>query len=186
MIIDIVLLVFLVSAFFIGFRKGAIHSIFAFLAFFFGIMLSLKFSHELAKYFNTVYNISSEFLPLICFLIIFLGVMIGTRILSAVLEKIINIAMLGIFNKLIGSLIWCFTFTLIFSTLLWLLNQVHLISPELKQSSRTYDTLITIAPLIIDGIAKIIPYFESLFDSMERMFDDLSNQNSTALVILLK
>ena len=179
MVIDIIFLVMLISGFLMGFRRGAIHSFFSFVALFFGIMIALKFSHQLSFYLNEWLSISTKFLPLISFIVIFIGVILVVRILSAVLEKIVNSIYLGLFNKAVGGMLWCIILTLIFSTLLWFLNQVDLITLEMKSDSQTYPVLESLAPITIDFFSRLIPYFQGLFDSLEQLFERLSESNET-------
>lgn len=162
-----------------GFNRGVIRSLFAFVALFFGIMIALKFSHIMSAYLHQWYAIDSKFLPLISFVLLFVGVLLLVRVLSNTLEGIVNTLYLGLINKGIGGLLWCVIITLIFSTLIWLLNQVSLITPEMKSDSQTYPALESIAPVTIDFFSQLMPFFQGMFDSLERMFEQLSATNNT-------
>ena len=175
MLIDILFLITLLGGFFTGYRRGLIRSIFALVALFFGILIALKFTYIVSFYLQEQWLVEFDLLPFVVFLVLLLGVVVAFKILSVVVQKIAETLFLGFINRLIGGLLWGAVMVLLFSTVLWFLNQSNFISDELKSTSITYEFIISTAPLIFDFFAGVIPYFEGLFDSLDGLFDKVPN-----------
>jgi len=182
MVIDILFALFLVAGFISGYRKGIVHSIFAVLALFFGLMVALRFSHDLAVVLYEWFNTGSALIPFIAFLLLFIGVCIVLRVLSWLVEKVLNLVFLGFFNQLAGGILWLVIMTLIFSTVLWFFNQMNFISPEVKAGSFTYNYLITLAPLVIDFTGDLMPFIEGIFDAFENLFEEQARKDSRVVM----
>lgn len=175
MLIDILFLITIVIGFATGYRRGLIRSVFALVAFFFGILIALKFTYIVSSYLQEQWSVQFDLLPFVVFIALLFGVIIAFKFLSIVIQKIAETLFLGFINRLIGGLLWCVVMMLLFSTVLWFLNQSNFISDELKSTSITYEFIISTAPVIFDFIAGAIPYFEGLFDSIDGLFDKVSN-----------
>ena len=92
--------------------------------------------------------------------------------------------MLGFFNKLAGGLLWLVIITLVFSTLLFFVNQMNLISIEQKNESQVYNVIQPLAPIVIDFISGFLPFLESLFDSFEKMFEQITEEERKTHAII--
>ncbi len=82
MILDIVFAIILLLAFIHGYRKGLIHSIVSLLALVIGIMAAVYLSELAAIYIDKWFNISSKYLPLISFMVVFIGIYLLFRLLE--------------------------------------------------------------------------------------------------------
>ena len=184
MIIDIFFVLFLLLGIITGARKGFIHSIFSFVAFLAGIIAGLKYTDEFSLWLHDFLNIHSKYLPFIAFGLIFIVVVILLNLLSRLIEKVVNILMLGFFNRLGGVIFWSLIYVLGFSILLWFLNQVHFISPEAKVESQVYFYIEPFAPIAFSLMAKLFPFMEGLFDSIENSFEEMANHKETITALL--
>lgn len=176
MIIDILYLLFLLFALYKGYTKGFIHSVFSLVAFIGGIILALKCSHLASVYIERWTSISSAYIPFVSFLVMFTGVVLLVILIGKIVEKFIEIAQLGILNKTAGILLWACIMTFILSTLVWMTNQVNLISPEMKTASRVYFFLEIAAPQTVAFIGKIFPLLQDTFRHLEQLFEHLTPQ----------
>jgi membrane protein required for colicin V production len=164
MIVDLAFVAAIAFAFFIGYRKGFIHSFLSVLAFFLGIVLALQCSHLAGKYLHQWFNLGSSYIPVVSFLVVLVAVMFVMWLLSKMLETMINMTGLGIINKLSGALLWMIVAVFTFSTLLFYASQSGMISSQQQASSRTFNHLQPIAPIAIEQIGKAVPFLEGTFD----------------------
>ena len=160
-------------AFYQGFKKGLVHSIFALLALFCGVIGALKFSHLASVYVQEYLHVASQYLPLVSFLLVFLLIVLIVRLISNLFEGFLKFIHLGLINKVVGGIFWGMLIIFLFSTVLWFLNQATLISPELKTASKVYVYLEPISPWIINGLGQVFPFLNDLYESLEGYFDSL-------------
>ncbi len=172
----------MVWGFFIGFKRGLIRSIFSVLALFLGVIGALQFSSVASIYIHEWLNVSSQYLPLVSFIAVFLGILIVVKMLAALLDKFIKFVWLGPINKVAGGLFWTLLMAFIFSTVLWFLNQATLLSPELKTVSRVYFFLEPISPWVLLSLGKLVPFIGNAYESLELYFDSLYTQQQEQVV----
>ena len=174
MIIDVISLVIFLYGFYRGFVKGFIFSVFSFFAFFIGIIAALKFVHTVSVMMQGWFDINSKYLPFVAFILVFIGVIFLIRTLARLLTRFMNLLQLKLLNKIAGAVLFLLIFFFIFSTLLWLFNQVNLISPEIKVHSYTYHLIEPLAPAVINTLGSLIPFIKDTFQSLESFFEELA------------
>jgi membrane protein required for colicin V production len=166
MVIDIVYLIFLAIGIWQGFKKGIIETIFGVTALFLGILISVKFSHDVSLWLREFMGWKTKLLPFIT-LILLLGItLLIIRFVSKLIENMAQEIQLGFFNKLFGSLLWCLVLSVIFSVIIWLLNQMHVLPEGMKTSSLCYSYLVKLAPETFEFLGGMLPYFKGIFDSL--------------------
>jgi membrane protein required for colicin V production len=166
MAIDIVYLVFLGIGIWQGFKKGIIETIFGVAALFLGILISVKFSHDVSLWLRESFGWKTKLLPFIS-LVLLLGITIMIiRFISKLIENIAQEIQLGFFNKLLGAALWCLVLSVVFSVLIWLFNQMHIFPESMKASSKCYAYLVKLAPETFDFLGGMLPYFGGIFDSL--------------------
>lgn len=175
MYIDISFLLVLIFAFFIGFRKGIIHSFLSVLALFVGIIAALKFSNLAAALVEQWFHADQKFIPFISFLLVFIAVIVGMWFLSKILETMISMTGLGIANKISGAIVWVIVSVFVFSTLLFYADKMNWISQKQKENSKTFNRLQPLAPLVIEQIGSAIPFLEGTFDRIASHMEQKEN-----------
>lgn len=173
MILDIVFAIVLLLAFIHGYRKGLIHSIVSLLALVIGIMAAVYLSGLTAIYIDKWFNISSKYLPLISFMLVFIGIYLLFRLLEKLLEGFFKLLKLNFINQLAGAIIWSVIWTMLFSTILFYGNNAGLLTAELKTESIVYEKVEPFAPKTIETIGKVIPPVKNIFNSLQQWFEDL-------------
>lgn len=173
MVLDIVFAIILLLAFIHGYRKGLIHSIVSLLALVIGIMAAVYLSELAAIYIDKWFNISSKYLPLISFMVVFIGIYFLFRLLEKMLEGFFKLLKLNFINKLAGAIIWSIIWVMLFSTILFYGNNAKLFSDELKTESIVYEKAEPFAPKTIETIGKVIPPVKNIFNSLQQWFKDL-------------
>ncbi|MHB1921499.1 MAG: CvpA family protein [Chitinophagaceae bacterium] len=170
MLIDILFVLVVVYAIFRGFSRGAIIGIFSLAAFVLGLAAALKLTVAGTRLVEHILKFEASWLPIVIFLILFLGVAMLVNLLARVLEKFVQLALLGWLNRLAGILFYILLYAIFFSVLLWFANQLYLITPSMKESSRTYSYLIRLGPNLIRWIANFLPIFKDVFHDLEAFF----------------
>lgn len=174
MVIDILLGIILLLAIFKGWTKGLIVGLFSLLALILGAAAALKLSGTFALYMQGEVGHPSPLWPVVAFVLIFLVVALLVRLIARALEKMLQLAMLGWFNRLCGVVLYAATYIVLFSIAIWLANQLYLISPSMKTDSRTYSWIAPIGPKAISWIGNLIPWFADIFHQLELFFQNIS------------
>lgn len=173
MAIDIIYALILLLAFIHGYRKGIIHSIVSLLALLIGLWAAVRCSEQAAVYIDKWFNVSGKYLPLIAFVAVFIGLYLLFRLLEQAMEGVFKLIKLNILNQLAGALVWGLVWTLLYSTMLYYLNNMQLFSAELQEESVTYTYIVDLAPDTFDLLGKVIPPMRNAFDSLDSWFEGL-------------
>jgi len=176
MAIDVLFLVFLVLAVFRGLRQGFIIAILSAVALVIGLAAAIKLSAVVANYAREHTAVSSRWWPVLAFLLVFLTVVIGVRAGARLVEKVIDLALLGWLNKLAGVLLFAVLYTIILSVLLFYAVQIHFLSAATLSSSVTYPYIRPWGPVVIDEFGKFVPWFKGMFTQLEDFFGRLGNK----------
>lgn len=176
MLIDSIAVVLLILAIIKGLRKGLVVAIFSLLAFIIGLAAALKLSAVVAQYIGSNTNISHRFLPILAFVVVFLIVAFLVRLGAKAIESALRLAMLGWLNRIGGVVFYLLLYFFIFSIILFYATQLHIIKPQAEQTSVTYPVIYPMAPVVMDALGSIIPFFKNTFTDLENFFDHLSKQ----------
>lgn len=149
-IIDIVILIPFAWFAYQGFKKGLIIGVASLAALIIGIYAALYFSGIVAGFLTEELNIKTDYLPIISFIVTFIGVVILVHFLGKLLEKLINMVALGFLNKLTGAVFGVLKAAIFLSVLILIINHFDgkLISEEKRESSFLYDPVSEIAPFL--------------------------------------
>lgn len=175
MAIDVMFAIIMAFAIYRGFTRGLIVAVFSLVAFILGMAAALKLSAVLAGYLQT-HGMEGRWWPVVCFLAIFLAVVILVRLGAMALEKVVQWSMLGWLNRLGGFILYALLYTVVFSVLLWLANQVYWLSPEVKLQSFVYPYIAPVGPKVIDNMGRIIPVFRDVFGELELFFEQAAGE----------
>jgi membrane protein required for colicin V production len=172
--IDVLFLIFFLLAVFKGLRQGLIIAIVSTLAFIIGLAAAMKLSASLAGYLRGHTGMSTRWLPVLAFLLVFLAVVLLVRWVGGLMEAAVDLAMLGWLNKLGGILFYVAINTIILSVLLFYAVQLHLVSGGTLNSSITYPFIRPWGPVVIDGFGSLVPLFKGMFTQLEDFFGHLN------------
>lgn len=174
MIIDILFAITLLLAVFKGWSRGLIVGVFSLLALILGAAAALKLSGTFALYMKSEVGHPSPLWPVVAFVLIFLAVALVVRLIAAVLEKALQLAMMGWINRIGGILLYLVAYAILFSILLWFANQLYLVSPSVKSASRTYGWIAPLGPTVIAYSGDLIPWFRDNFHQLEDFFQRIA------------
>jgi len=170
MLIDIVAAALLVIACLRGYQRGLVVAFFSVIAFIIGLAAALKLSAVAAGYLEGSVNVSSRWLPFISFFIVFIIVVLLIRLGAKLVEKSLQLVLLGWLNRLGGIVFYAALYLIIFSIFLFYAEQLQLVKPSMIQSSLTYSFVQPWGPKVINGFGAVIPLFKDLFTDLEKFF----------------
>lgn len=159
-----------------GYMKGIIVAVFAVLSILLGIICALKLSGVLASWLLELHLVNSGWGQLISYAILFIGVVLIVRLIARAIQSTLHLAMLGWLNGLIGGLLYAFLAAVVFSSVLWISNQMHLLSPETIAYSKTYVYIAPLAPWVFDHIGTLLPFAKNVFSDLQHFFDHVNQQ----------
>ena len=178
MIIDIVFLILLVLAIIKGISRGFIVAIFSFFAIIIGVAAAMKLSYIVANWLQHYFNTGQEWLPVLSFLIVLIGVILLVRWIANAIQAAIKIAMLGWLNKLGGIVLYLFIYLFTYSILLFYLTKMNFIKPETIAASKTYYLIEPFGVTAIDIVGKVIPVFKDIFQQLSDFFENIAAKNT--------
>ncbi len=170
-LLDIILLIPLLWFGYNGYKKGLIIEIASLAAFVLGLYFAFYFSDFTAGYLKQFFNIQPRYMAAVSFIATFIGVVVVVLALAKILEKFINILMLGFLNKLGGAVFGMLKGALFLSIIILIINYFDpghsIIKPQAAQQSIFYKPVESLAPMIysklhLDHFKEKIPDKEEL------------------------
>lgn len=154
--IDIVLGILLLLAAINGFSKGLISEVASIAALILGIWGAIKFSHITTDFLIENFNMHSEHMNIISFVITFVVIVVLVHIIGSTVSKLAETVLLGFANKLAGLVFGILKSALILSIILVIFDKidedVHILSNKAKENSRMYEPIRSFAPSIFPFI----------------------------------
>jgi len=176
MILDIIFAVIIIFAIIKGIQRGLIVGLFSFLAIIIGLAAAIKLSAVVAGHIGKAIKISDAWLPLISFAIVFIGVILLVRLGANLIQKTVEIGMLGWINRLGGILFYLAIYVIVYSVLLFYGEQIKLLQPITAKQSVTYSWIQPLGPKVIDGFAYVFPFFKNMFRDLEKFFEGIAHK----------
>ena len=176
MLLDIIYVVLIVLAIIKGWQKGLIVGIFSLIAIFIGLAAAIKLSAVVANYLGRNVKISEQWLPIISFAIVFIVVVLLVRLGAKAIEKLVQSVMMGLFNRICGVLLYIAIYTIVFSVIIFYVEQVGLIKKETKEKSVTYEFVQPWGPKAMNAMGAVIPIFKDMFIDLQEFFGKVANK----------
>lgn len=155
-IIDIVLGIILVLAFFSGLKRGFLQSLASLIGLIVGVYAALYFSDFVGNYLSDWFDWSEQTTKWSAFAITFLGVLFLANFVGKLLTKIANFVLLGFLNKLLGGVFAVLKYAFIMSLFFLFFSSNnftgYLVPEEKKEGSILYGYIAPIAPSILPSI----------------------------------
>lgn len=167
MLLDIIFAIPIVFGVYKGYKSGIVKVLLILIFFLIGLSLGMKFIPMLSSYLKESFEINPGLLPIISFLIVFILTLLLGKIVIKLLESLLKLIYMNWINKIIGSVLGMATSVLILSTLVYLSNNIDLISLEAKSSSFLYPYIEPVAPTFY----AYMPLFKDWLKDLELFFD---------------
>lgn len=152
-LLDIIFLVPLAWFAYKGFQKGFIIELCSLIALILGIYFAINFSNYAADLLVSNFDIGAKYLSITAFVITFIAIVIGVFFIGKILEKFIDILMLGFINQIAGAAFGILKAAFLISIILWIINSFDftntIIKSEQKANSVLYEQLEQFAPTLV-------------------------------------
>lgn len=178
MLLDIILVILLILAAIKGYQRGLIVGIFSFIAIIIGLAAAIKLSTVVARYLGDNVNISGQWMPIISFAVVFIGVVLLVRLGANLIQKSVEITMLGWVNRLGGIIFYAAIYIIVFSIAVFYAEHIKLIQPSTIEQSITYSYIQPWGPKAVDGFAVVIPAFKDMFAELQTFFGGVAEKLS--------
>ncbi len=139
MLIDTLFILAMLIALFKGIRNGLIIAVFSLVGWVIGLYAALKFSSVAAEYLKDYIN--PRWLSILSFIIVFFIVVILIHLGAKLIEKVVEISLLGWANRLGGIIFYVLLYTFIFSVIILFAEKTRLLTEEATASSKVYGWL---------------------------------------------
>jgi len=151
-ILDIFIIVPLLIFAWGGYKKGLIVELTTLAALIIGLYMAFFFSDLAAKILNEHFQINEEYIALASFLVTFVAVLFLVLSIGKIVEKFVDIFMLGFLNKIAGAAFGVLKGALLLSILIWVINYFnfngYMITEETRTNSTFYKPIESIAPAL--------------------------------------
>jgi membrane protein required for colicin V production len=174
--IDFLFYIILILAIIQGWRKGLILALFSLVCGLIGLAAAVKLSAILATHMKSTLHMTTRWLPVLAFILVFLLVIWIIHMAAKMLENLIRLILLEWLNKLGGILLFILLYISIYSILLFYGTQTHVISKQTVQDSHFYSLIAPFGPAVIRVITGIIPYGQDMFTALEGFFGKIARQ----------
>lgn len=174
MFIDIVFFILMLLAVFKGYSKGFVVALFSVAGFILGIAAALKLSAYVATQLQDTFSASGRWLPVLSFLLVFIAVVVLVKLGARIIQSSMEMVMLGWLNRLAGVLLYALLYGIFFSVFLFYAVQLNILSPQATATSNIYPYIQPLAPKIIDGLGRLIPWFKDLFTQLQHFFEGIT------------
>ena len=162
--LDIIIAVPLLYGLIKGFSNGIVKEVTSLLALFVGVYIAINFSEYLEPKFIDILDGYKEFVPVLAFGVLFLVSVFCIKAIGFVVDKLTKALALGIFSRIFGGVFGFLKVVVIFSFLLFVINDYNLVNKKAKNSSVLFDPLTDIAKTITPQLKK----HQSILDKFDK------------------
>ena len=161
---DILLLILAAFGAWGGYKEGFLMEIISVIGMVLGIFLGFKLMGEGMILLEEEFNVDKTTLPYITFIVIFLLVVFGVRLLGALVKNSLDKSFLGSADQALGALLGVFRTLFMVSVVLWILDSLRLTPREAwVEDSWLYPFTAKLAPAIADWAGQFLPFFREIF-----------------------
>lgn len=171
--IDVFIILTAITAAFKGLKNGLIIALFSVIGLIIGLAAALKLSVVVAE---KISSSSSKLLPFFSFLIVFLAVALLVSIVGRIINKSVQLAMLGWINRFAGMGLYILIYLIILSIIFFYTKQLSIFSDQRFEDSRFYPFIKDLGPWVINSLGKIIPLFKDMFNELQSFFSGIAQK----------
>jgi len=174
-LLDILIIIPLALFAWNGFKKGLIIEIASLIALILGLYMAFFFSDYAAEMLNNLFAMDQKYVAVFAFILTFIVVLFLVLTVGKVVQKFVDILLLGFLNKLAGAAFGILKGALLLSILIFVINYFDfgssVIKPEAKEKSIFYKPVEGVAPTLYSWLDSNnftfdIPNKEELLDKV--------------------
>ena len=170
MAIDIIFCLFIAYCFYRGYSKGLVMAVLGLTGYVAAILVTMYFTKQFIQWVNW----KSVYAPVVCYVLLFVAVIIVFRLVGKMIEKLLEFAQINFVNKLSGGTIGIFVGVIIFSSITWLLMQVNIIKPSVAAESQVLKYIQPVGHFVVENFGKIIPPLKQWWIELKNYLQNLS------------
>lgn len=178
-VVDILILAPIAWTVINGFRKGVIIELSGFIALILGVYGAVKFGTYLETHLTQVKEIDDSFIPILAFLLTFIGIVIAVHFLAKLIHKVVHLAAMGMANRISGAVFGLLKGALIVMALAFVFDRINdhieVVDHATLNKSVMYNTT-------VEGAESLWPFFEKkgwmeeLQDDAQKKIDETSDK----------
>ncbi|MES2702878.1 MAG: CvpA family protein [Bacteroidota bacterium] len=176
MILDVIGVIILLFFFVRGYSKGLIVAAFSVVAILLGLLCALKLSQSFAAWLLEKGYVTSGWVQVVSYLVLFIGVVLLVKLVARIIEKAAEGLMLGFINGLAGGMLYAFLGAVLWSSLLWIAVHAHIVTDKTIGESKTYSFFAGIAPWFFEQAGKLLPFVKDTFAKLDHFFDTVNKK----------
>jgi membrane protein required for colicin V production len=180
--LDILLAILLLIGLVRGFMKGFIFEIAVVGALFLGTYAAFKLSWMLQPYILKIDGLSPFTVNIVCSILMFALVCVGLFFLAKLFTGLVDMAALGVFNKILGAVFGMLKYAFITSVLLYFFNLLDVkhgfLAPDTKAESRLYYPVLKMSPALLPVMKEMKEKVTSPAEKWEEKKVELKKQLS--------
>lgn len=170
--IDLIILIPLLWGAYKGFTKGLLMELTMLLSFILAVATGFYLMHEVMIFLKEYFDIGKTFLPLVSFMLIFIGVVLLVNLLGRLTKKLMDFTPLGNVDDLAGALLGILKWSFALSIVIWLMNNAGIHLPrEYTEDTVIYPVLQAYGPKMIEYSSAILPYAKELLTQISSLFE---------------
>ncbi len=174
MIIDIVLLLFTLAGFWMGYTKGILRTLIMVIAYTAALLITLKISPWLMDFLTGTFKIGKVFALIFGTIAILVLLIFIIHWLAKKIDTSFKKGKLSGSNKILGGIVMLVIGIFFYSMVLWPINQLGMVGEKSKASSITYKTLETIPLKTQAFVEGLKPLFNEYWQLMEETIHEAS------------
>jgi membrane protein required for colicin V production len=152
-----------------GFRKGFLFEIAMIIGLILGVYLGFKFSGWIFELLSQLFNDGGHLLHYISFFIVFGAILLIFIFYAKLMEQVLKITSLNLFNKIAGALLGLLKFALAISVIFWLIrplqDSVNIIPEKARNESMLYGYVLQAASSLAPAVKDVKDEFKENFGS---------------------
>lgn len=179
MIVDLFCILSVVLGFWLGYRRGIIHTVFSVLSILFGIIVAAKFSPAMTDLFNTLAGNgeqSSIFTLLAGIVASFALSMLLFRLLGRTIESTLESFNVNVINQVAGGILMVFVVVFLYSLIIAFSSRARLLKEPTKTESMTYVFLEKYPEVAWNVSRRFWPVFVEFYDYIIAVVDKIGHE----------
>jgi len=161
MLIDTFCVLILVLAVYKGWSKGLVMALFVFVSYFVALALAFQFSGMVAQYWEDQSGEKNRWLSIASFFLVMLAGIVVVRLVGKLIEKSIELMLLGWANRLAGIVFFLLTYVTFYAVVLIYLERFQFI--ERTEASKSFSYLRVWGLKVIEVFQEWLPALKDLF-----------------------
>jgi membrane protein required for colicin V production len=170
MVIDIILIIFMIYGFWIGFSKGIIGTVFTVLSYVFGGLAAMKLSPSVTRLLEEQLS-PSPLMFILGIILTFIGTMALLRLIGRSLEGVLQSVNINIINQIMGGTLSAAFMILIFSILMSFGEASKMVDDKTIQTSMSYPYVKEFPKQMKVVFEKAKPIFLTFWDESTEFMD---------------